>query len=243
MAPLHTVNNVPFTAMYTKANNNNTLLWSKVNSCNCSSISASCQLIADKILILMSVTENCNCWATTLTRHYPLLNISSKMMWQISAVMCCCGWGFLSHRIPTCRYCPWLAGCLLLLQKPRSSPLGHGQPTARSRWTRSRGDGRVAGVGGAAAFWIATKDNLSYYSKLKSVVVSLRTPGCKLLWLVVSEAAESPSHPPSSWSVSPASKALGLTCLLPASAGPQPALGLPRSSGERWCLLGPSTLH
>lgn len=157
--------------------------------------------------------------------------------------MCCCGWVFLSHHIPTCQYCPWLAGYLLLLQKPRSSPLGHGQPRACSRWTRSRGDGHIAGVSGAAAFWIATKDNLTYYSKLKSVVVSLRTPGCKLLWLMVSEAAESPSHPPSSWSVSPASKALGLTCLLPAPAGPQPALGLPHSSGEQWCLLGPFTLH
>lgn len=103
--------------------------------------------------------------------------------------MWCCGWGFLSHRIPTCQYCPWLAGSLLLLKKPRSSPLGHGQPTARSRWTRSRGAGRIAGVGGAAAFWIATKDNLI---KLKSVVVSLRTADCKLLWLIVSEAAGQP---------------------------------------------------
>lgn len=75
MALSYTVNNVLFTEIYTGVYKE-PLCEAKLIAVTHSNISASCQLVADKILILMSVTENWDYWAARLIRHYQLLNIS-----------------------------------------------------------------------------------------------------------------------------------------------------------------------
>lgn len=76
MALLYVVNNVLFTEMYILEPKKTPLCEAKLIAITSSNISASCQLVAGKVLILMSVTENGDYWAASLIKHYQLLNIS-----------------------------------------------------------------------------------------------------------------------------------------------------------------------
>lgn len=50
-----------------------------------------------------------------------------------------------------------------------------------------------------SCFWIATKKDLMYYGKLKLMVVYLNMTGYKLLWFIISEAAEQPQQLVGNW--------------------------------------------
>lgn len=48
-------------------------------------------------------------------------------------------------------------------------------------------------------FWIATKEDLTYYRKLKLKVVYLNMKGYKLLWFIISEAVDQPQQLAGNW--------------------------------------------